>query len=262
MLFDVVYRTDSLGRRLTPRETIVAPTRHALFFGCSATFGEGVEDRDTLPAQFERLRPSFRAYNYGFCGWGPQQAFEWTLDPSLPSQIAEPEGVAIYTYLVGHEDRAIGRMSVVTSWGRSMPCWELERDGSLARTGSFASAHPLRQKLYEIAARSEILRYLSIDLPLRRSDDSFRLVARLLRATANEYGKAFPRGRFYVVISPSASPGIRILPYLKSEGLRVLDYSRLFDPMALGLFIEGDRHPTPEAYRLMAERLAADTASP
>lgn len=262
VLFDVVYRTDPVGRRVTPRETETAPTRHAVFFGCSHTFGEGVEDRDTLPAQFERTLPSFRAYNFGFCGWGPQQALEWALDPALPSQISEPEGIAVYTYLVGHEDRAVGRMSVVTSWGASMPCWDLEANGSLARRGSFASARPLRQALYEIAARSELLRAFSIDFPLRRGDDEFRLVARLLGATAREYRRGFPRDRFFVVIAPTPAPEIRILPFLNREGLRVLDYSRLYDPAAPGLFIEGDRHPTREAHRILAERLAADVGRP
>jgi hypothetical protein len=48
--FDVHYSTDRFGRRMT---VVEAPERRrelALFFGCSVTWGAGVEDDQTLPA--------------------------------------------------------------------------------------------------------------------------------------------------------------------------------------------------------------------
>ena len=42
--------------------------------------------------------------------------------------------------------------------------------------------------------------------------------------------------------------------------MKYLDYSELFDPSDLsqGLRIESDPHPTPKAYRLLAEQLTHD----
>jgi hypothetical protein len=257
-LFNVVYRTDGLGRRVTPATGSTKPSRHAIFFGCSLTFGEGVEDAETLPAQFASVAPEFRSYNYGFVGYGPQQTLGFLLDPGFRQQISEAEGAAFYTYIVGHEDRAIGRMSVVTSWGKGMPCWEEDSTGALDCLGSFASAHPIRQRLYEIAAMSETLKFFKIDFPLRRTEAQFRLVARILAEAAHQYRAVFGSNHFYVVLFPSIYRDFRVVPYLRRWGVPVLDYSHLFDPTSPGLFIEGDRHPTAEAYRRVANHLAQD----
>ena len=50
-----------------------------------------------------------------------------------------------------------------------------------------------------------------------------------------------------------------LIPYLGAAKVKYLDYSELFDPdPSQGLRIEDDPHPTPKAYRLVAEKLTRD----
>ena len=47
--------------------------------------------------------------------------------------------------------------------------------------------------------------------------------------------------------------------HLKDANVNYLDYSELFNPdSSQGLRIESDPHPTPKAYRLLAERLTRE----
>ena len=70
----IYINVDSFNRRFSPRDS--ANTRHALFFGCSYTFGDGLNDKETLPAFYYKNDTSFNTYNYAFGGYGIQQMYE------------------------------------------------------------------------------------------------------------------------------------------------------------------------------------------
>ena len=75
LMYDVVYSMDAYSRRTTPVADLDRASRGSiLYFGCSFTFGEGVNDGETMPADVSRLVPEYRPYNYGFRGYGPQGA--------------------------------------------------------------------------------------------------------------------------------------------------------------------------------------------
>lgn len=262
VLYRVTYTVDERGRRVTPISPGGGRTFHALFLGCSFTFGEGVEDAETLPAAFGRHAPEYRPYNHGFCGYGPQSALAQLTDPGLPSGVAEPSGVAVYTYLVGHEARAVGSMRVVSSWGRNMPLYALDAEGRPVRVGSFGLSRPRVTAAYDLLARSETLRWLGVDVPLVRTASQYELTARILAACRDAYLASFPSGRFLVLVYPSRDEELAILPRLARLGVETLDLSRLFDPEGPGLSIEVDRHPTPPAYDRVARELASALSRP
>lgn len=254
-VYDVTYTTDALGRRVSPVAGAEGRARHALFFGCSFAFGEGVEDQETLPSRFGAESPLFRPYNYGFSGYGPQAALCRLEDPAFPAGVGETEGLAVYVYLVGHERRARGSLRVVTEWGASMPSDVLDAEDRLVREGSFREAHPRRMRLYGWLAMSETLRLLGVDLPLRVTERDYETTARIVAAARDAYSRTF-RGRFVVVVFPTADRRLRVLPHLRRLGVEVVDLSRLFDPAAPGLCLPGDGHPSPRAYRIVARVLA------
>lgn len=87
-VYDVVFTIGADGFRLTPIYGYVADEdsrtakkniQRVNFFGDSFTFGEGVQDNETLPYYFAKLKnsnipPSLFVKNYGIHGWGMQQA--------------------------------------------------------------------------------------------------------------------------------------------------------------------------------------------
>ena len=96
-IFAATYRTDNYGRR----KVVKNPTaKHFVaFFGCSFTFGNSIEDEETLPAQFAKLDKTAAAYNYGAPGTGPNYLLSMLRNRDLRNEIPEKNGIGIYTFL-------------------------------------------------------------------------------------------------------------------------------------------------------------------
>ena len=73
-LYAVVYSVDKRGLRVEPPLAPGHGDRCVLFFGCSYTFGEGVNDAETLPYRTGVLAEGrLRMINFGLHGYGPHQ---------------------------------------------------------------------------------------------------------------------------------------------------------------------------------------------
>lgn len=261
LVYDVVYSIDSLSRRIVPQTAVEGRSRHAVFFGCSNTFGDGLNDGETLPAQFAQYAETFHVYNYAYSGYGPQHALAHLQVAAFQGGIVETNGVAFYVYLPeGHEKRVIGAMSVFNTWGSHLPCYKFDQAGNVERVGDFVSARPVRNAFYRFLGRSQILKLSRLDVPPAVTASDYRLTAAILAESAALYERKFPGSRFYVVVFPTLVKDLRIIPFLKERGVRCLDYSRLFDPSAPAYGIEGDGHPSPRACAVLAQKLASDMA--
>ncbi len=60
------------GDRLTP-VTTRAPVGHIRFFGGSTIWGSGVDDSNTIPAQFNKIHPNYQVHNHGEAGFLSRQ---------------------------------------------------------------------------------------------------------------------------------------------------------------------------------------------
>lgn len=72
VIYDVNYTIGPDGFRLTDQSQ--QKTERINFFGCSFTFGEGLNDSETLPYYFAQHSDSFKVKNFGFHGYGVHQA--------------------------------------------------------------------------------------------------------------------------------------------------------------------------------------------
>jgi hypothetical protein len=109
-VYDVRYTIGTNGLR-TGSQAGQGSTPSVLFFGCSFTFGEGVNDNETLPYQFEeKARGRFKAFNFGFHGYGPHHILA-ILENAMERNIvaAHPPRYAVYQAITGHIDRCAGR---------------------------------------------------------------------------------------------------------------------------------------------------------
>ena len=70
--YDVTYTIDENGLRIAPPAS-TEPVGTVLFFGCSFTFGDGVEDDETLPYQVGlQSEGRWHTFNFAPGGQGPQ----------------------------------------------------------------------------------------------------------------------------------------------------------------------------------------------
>lgn len=260
--YQVTWHTDHMGRRIVPLNVGGERVHAALFFGCSFTFGEGVDDKDTLPARFAAHAADYLPYNYGFMGYGPQHMFLQLDRDSIFSDIQEPVQLVVYTFIPHQMDRLIGRMRVSTTWGGTLPCLTRSEKGIEFR-GSFEDSGLWRQSLYSLASRSALLKTLKIDLPIRITASHYEFAAEVVLASALKVKARFPQARFLVLIYPRESSASEAGQAFSARGLEVLQLdSELPSDFAMSpKYNLPDRHPTAASYELVAAALARYLAS-
>ena len=264
-IFNATYSTDGYSRRTTPLKNTGRAERFALFFGCSFAFGQGVQNEETLPSRVGELAPRYRPYNYGVIGYGPQHVLIKLEDPSLRSEIEEKDGILIYTYIHDHVYRVIG---TINHHGREMPYYVLDSNGNPLRKGNMVSGRPGIALWYWLVGNSQTAQFFQLGFDSRIDEDDIKLTAKIIVEARNAFSRSFNRSEFYVLLYPNpASRSVgpeavrkKLIPYLEAAKVKYLDYSELFDPFdpSQGLRIEHDPHPTPKAYRLLAEQLTHD----
>jgi len=193
-IYDAVYTTDATGRRITPEATGGDDARCVLFFGCSFTWGTGVDDADTLPwLTSEATGGRDRIHSFAFGGWGPHQmlgALEaGEVERTLP---CEPTH-ALYVSVHDHVRRVAGR----SPWDPHGPRFELRDDGSIVRDGNFDDRPSLLRSLPWLA-KSELLRILGEHFSETRRDyDRF---AAVVAASRERLASRWPGVDFRVLL--------------------------------------------------------------
>jgi hypothetical protein len=256
-VYEVTYTTDAHGGRKTTR--FENRNQHALFVGCSFTFGIGVNDDETMPVNFAQEQETYNAYNYGTICYGPNMVLAQFENGTFPDAISEQTGVVVYTYIDSHVQRALGcKNSCQWDGGIGAPYYAIE-DGQPLFMGSFASGRPVTTRRYQWMGKVATLNVLKIDEPYRIGKRHYQFVAALLHEADRLYREQFDGLEFIVLIYPGQSPEIK--PYLEAVGLSVLDYSNMYQRSNKDHFLNIDRHPSPSGHKTVAQRLAADLAN-
>lgn len=157
-LFDVRYGFDAQGRRVTPTSS-VRPLAELLLFGCSFTFGHGLEDEETWPWKLGKLLgPEWRICNYAYKGFGPQQMLT-RLEEGMVEDISAPARAALFLAL-GHQIRRNAGLVYMHSVR-----YALREDGRLERDG-FTSDSPYTVLflLPNYFNGSQLVRHISIGI--------------------------------------------------------------------------------------------------
>lgn len=224
-----------------------------LFVGCSFTFGEGVEDHETLPARFsEQLGWKANVVNLAFSGYGPHQMLRM-LETGRLGGASRPVKHVIYQAIPHHVTRAAGR----TAWDLDGPSYRISGD-SVRFAGPFHGSAGIRA--LKIVRSSDLGRIL--DRRYRRrlpSDAEIELYARIVEKAAalSQEKLGAPFTILFWDDDGDRTPK-RIINRLVSTGIPVVRATSFLTRRELdSLQIAHDRHPTPEVYRRLAAGLAA-----
>jgi hypothetical protein len=260
VVYNVVYSIDEYHRRVTPVTAPQQRSKSLLFFGDSFTFGEGVNDDETLPYHVARLATEYQPYNYGLSGYGPQQMLAKLQSDDLTREVPEQDAIAIYVFIDGHIERALGSMYVYNTWGDQMPYYSLDWQDNLVRNGNFTTGRPLRSAFYTALAQSEIARYYNVNIPPRLAEQHYGFAARIIAEARDEFETRFGSDDFYVVIYPDEGDYVEdMIPHFERLGLQYLNYDEMMKlSVEDGLAIAGDGHPTGTAHKLVAEWIVTD----
>jgi hypothetical protein len=197
-LYDVMYTIGPSGLRITPPGIPGGSTHCLLFFGDSFTFGEGVQDSQTLPFLVAELSGA-RTYNFGFSGYGPHQMLAALEGGLVDSRIDCRPTFAVYQALpTGHVIRAAGH----ASWDRNGPRYVLS-DSGVGRSGRFAdppeSLLPrILERLGAQLRRSHLWRKFRPPFQITSADVD--LGARIIAASRDELVNRFEFLSFHVIV--------------------------------------------------------------
>lgn len=273
VLYDTICRTDSAGRRLTPCDASAESSNLAVFFGCSMTFGLGVEDGDTLPALYADHATNCCSLNYGVPGYGPQQMWLQICKQGVLKDFGPRKGIIVYSFIDDHINRLAGTPGIVSEWPYALPWIDL-RNGHIEHRGTFFDRSPLQYLFLRHVSRTHLARFIENRIPHREqapqpSDNAVDLLAAVVRECADTAAREAPGLKFYCLIFPkffTSTWGKAVAGRLAGSGVNVLDYSDLFEdiPHAMDELCYEDNslyrwgHPKALGYDLVARQMSQD----
>jgi len=137
----IFYSINRYGHRITGKNNKNSKT--CIFFhGGSYTFGQMLNDENSLPYQFNKeLNFKYKVYNLGFNGYGPHQFLRKLETKYLEDYKKCEESYIIYTFIPDHIGRAAGKRS----WGDKSPRYILKNQKIFFK--GFFSNYPFKIKM-------------------------------------------------------------------------------------------------------------------
>jgi len=215
-IFFQTVSIDSLGRRIaldTTAKSTITKNKHAVFLGCSFTFGIGLDDFSTFPCIFEELNPDYKSYNYGIAGYGPNNIallFDEGINLINHNTILEAEGICIYTYINDHLNRVYGSNFYYSFYNMKSPNVYIEENNLKIKKRSLFNTF-----LFWVVNRSNTCNYFNISVQYPKSESFYSRFANIINFTAFKYLQLYPKGRFYVSLYPVEIHDTNWLKYLK-----------------------------------------------
>jgi len=248
LIFEAVYVFDEYGRR---NSILGKNGKHIVLFGGSRTFGEGMNENQTLQYFLSRMY-NHTIYNYALPGYGTQQMLAHIERRNFENEINENQGIAIYHFLPSHFGRVIGDMQTMSWQVYDMPYFYLEKE-NLKRGGTFRSDRPLLNGIYRIISKLNSIPGVQINYPIPRKKHAV-LTFKIIERSKSLYESNF--NRTFYVLAPSSiydnSRGRHLVYLLNNSNIPLLIY-----PCAdfKNFRIPGDGHPSEEQYSLLANFL-------
>ena len=260
VIYDVVYTTNGQGLRVAPHDVkgthrgSSEDVQNVVFMGDSFIFGEGLNDEETIPYQFEELSGGrCTTYNFGFHGYGAQQMLR-VVETGLLEKIIPGRQplVVVYGALLQHIERASGKMI----WDAKVPRYTLTPSGVAEFVGTFADDPHLEENLKRSRGLSDPRAQLLAGLagPARTPED-IRLFVQLVLQTRDLLAKRH-QARFSVLLWPLGDKDASaVMSELRKAGIEVIstdDILKEYPEPPEKYRIEMDNHPT----KLATERIA------
>ena len=279
VVYDVIYNTDQLSNRYTPHGKKTSPTKadSILFLGDSLTFGEGLNDNETLSYFIQELTGR-STLNAGLHGYGAHQALRILEDADLFRKRTRGHKVTtiLYRPIVSHINRTAG----YSPWDPNGPCYELKGMNSVSYQGSFVECGKINNNLAtklanRLASSSEpftriVLKkfttnaqYGSVNY-LKKDVDRFVAVVSEMNAIAESKGIKFlvlleDAGKYDELCGKKIPFSPELEGKLEQKQLNLILTSKsytksicTFNELTISKY---DRHPTMTANKILAEYL-------
>ncbi|HET6673719.1 MAG TPA: hypothetical protein VFG71_00195 [Nitrospiraceae bacterium] len=280
-IYKVTYTIDANGLRIAPPYDVAHGRGSILFFGCSYTMGDGVEDNETMPYLTGLLTQGrYAVYNFGFHGYGPQQMLAALETGRVQRIVTVSPRYIIYQAIPYHMERVAGLMT----WFPHVPLYRRTDSGRVVPDGHVDSVAdetryspierfwrrqgPTGEAISKTLRRSYI--YDKFVRPLRSlSDEDVRLFLDVVLQAKEEAARQYPQSEFHVILWDNMFVKHdflqflpRVLETLRNKHVRVHLVSEIIPdyyestPNTKYEIDRYDNHPNPSTYRAIAAYVA------
>ncbi len=255
VIFDATYNYDELYRRKVPGLPQNNLDKFIFFFGGSQTFGEGLNDTDTIPARVQDNTAHHRVYNYAYKGYGPHQMLRKLETRSLLNEVPEKRGTAFFQYFTFHVPRVLGTMSYISWAGGGAPYYHTNHQDQVKYSGAFSTGRFFKTLLYWVLSKSAIAKHYNVELPAKLTHHHYDLVCSVLVKSRNDFLDQYPDSRFVVIIGMTTRLNDAIVEQcLTPNNITHVDMRNSYEK-GTGLEFPHDGHFTPKAAQLIAQQL-------
>jgi len=252
LIYSVVYTIDSNGLRISPPYKGENDMGSVLFFGGSFTFGEAVNDEETIPYWTGiKTHGKYPIYNFGFRGYGPHQMLS-ALEHGMVDTIIECKPkYAIYQAIYAHINRAAG----FAAWDEHGPKYTIKKNGKITYSGNIDNDNLtiFKRKLRSQIKKSLIFRKIKI---LDRYFDrgNINLFAEIVNTSSQIIETRYPGSEFHMILW--ANKKDELSKKLEKKGIRVHYISDIltdYPEKQAKYLIKNDGHPNSLANKIIAE---------
>ena len=248
---NVINTIDSFSRRITYRQN--AATKHLIVLGCSYTYGQGLNDRESFPYIISERSHDYQAYNYALPGYGAHQIVS-IFDKPIEQEIEQDTGVLIYFFIDHHLNRLIRDLTTIR-YNFYTPYYKLDKNNELINYGFYYKYRPLYTRF--VLGLATYPRIISAAIKLEQkyrnlnTTENYKLLAKVVAASKTAYLEKFPNGRYYVAIFPTEDNRSKV--YFEREGINVLDLSNKIDLGKINGRQQDGYHPNVIGSKAIAE---------
>jgi hypothetical protein len=243
VIYDVTYTIGSDGFRVADNPDA---RNRVNFFGCSFTFGEGLNDNETLPYLVSKTMEGVSSKNFGFHGYGPHQA--------LAILQSDRDTRGKINFLLTAPWQA-PRSACAPEFSQGSAKFELHSDGSLVRAGNCRIYYGNTSFFEDFVRNSGIYKFINALIERSNQDHEFNLYLKIIEEMQNI---SHERGQKFVIGFIRASDGFfagsytneRLYDKLSQVSDKIVDLSLApsEESLAREFYINAlDRHPTAKA---------------
>ena len=254
---EVVYTINANGLRVAGPQEMGKCKESIVFYGDSFTFGEGVNDKETLPYQVEQmLNERYCVYNFGTNGYGAHQMLAALEGGIVNNIVTPPPQYIFYQGIVGHVNRIVRGVGI-PYYG---PKYSLI-DGELVYSGQFKDPGRLERIINKSTIAHRLLHGTTLLSP------NLNLYIKIIENTRDGFKKLYPASEFHVIFwdigyiylfDPKGRANERIIRKLESLGIivhRISDIIPDLEPIDAHYILKFNTHPNGKAYRKIAEAI-------
>jgi hypothetical protein len=274
-IYDVIYTTNQYGLRVSPHDlkdsSVILPKdfKNVVFFGCSCTFGEGVQDNETWPYLFEeKSGGKYRSYNLAMEGYGPHQMLRILETGSLDQILVDKQpSIAIYLALPQHVIRSSCKYPYFT-WDVNGPRYELNSLNEVEYGGKFNETLLLKIKfmIFQQLAKSHLISesfWIKQLLGWNVIQEDKEIFIKIILKSKEMFCQRY-NGKFYVVLWANniwfedSDEYKYIVSELKKYPVNLIEIKDIFGKYDTSkdkniYLIKFDAHPNKLAYQRIAE---------